>query len=340
LSAAESVRNILSQFNLNGIAKETIITIENRSADVSEACSGLNGIWTSWLFYFALSWIENKKITVYWILNFVFLNLLIYSCNLFRIFILVLLETVFNLHDIAEIVHVPMGIAGFVFSCFICWYLFSYFPENKKETHEKVRMNELTGVKPEMHKYYLASFTLLSVLIPLTILPASARQQIHNFDFRWSLALPAIEIGLSEGEKSAFLKDGSAGRKYRFSKGEIYGTILLVSSRGWRGHHPPQLCTQANGFVIESSETRLIDSEFPVQFLSLKNTKTRSCFWFQSAELITQDHSSRVWAGLRNNTSEWIMVSVLFDNYQGGNDAPVTDFLKEVKSVISVYLQH
>jgi len=312
LYAAESVTSFLSWFNIGEVSKETIIMIENRSAEISSACSGLNGLWTSWLFFFTISWIENKKINFRWLLYFMFLNLLIYSFNLVRIITIVFVETVLDRPAIADIIHIPLGITGFLFSCIIIWFLLHY--------HLPVREYSIATVRecfPKKRIVYnhpaLFSAAVLFTFLSCTMFISKPTADLPQLNLQWPIDIIAHEIPITKAEYKAFERDNSFGKKFQFSLRKLTGTCLIVYTNNWRGHHPPDLCTQANGFSIAKSETRLISPNFPVTLLHLDNTSQMACYWFQSAGQVTHDHASRVWTDIKNGQHDWVMISILLD---------------------------
>ncbi|WP_028980548.1 exosortase O [Sporocytophaga myxococcoides] len=312
LFAAGSVTSFLSWFNISEVSKETIIMIENRSAEVSSACSGLNGLWTSWLFFFTISWIENKKINFRWLQYFMFLNLLIYSFNLIRIITIVFIETVLDRPVIAGIVHIPLGIAGFLFSCIITWFLLHYHLPSKEDSITAVRKS-LPKNRTIVNLPALFSAAVLFTLLSWTMLISKPATNLPQLELQWPADIIAQEIPITMAEYKAFERDNSSGKKFQFSLRKLTGTCLIVYTNNWRGHHPPDLCTQANGFSITKSETRLITPNFPVTLLSLDNTTQKACYWFQSSGQVTHDHASRVWTDIKNGEHDWVMISILLD---------------------------
>lgn len=311
LYAAESVATFLSWLNIGEVSKETIIMIENRSAEVSAACSGLNGLWTSWLFFFTISWIENKKINFRWLQYFIFLNLLIYSFNLVRIIALVFIETVLVRPELAEIVHVPLGITGFMFSCIIIWFVLHYHLPAKEQSIAIIR-EPLPGNK-EANLTTLFAASILFIALSCSMVVSKPVVDHPQLELQWPKSIIAQEIPIAKGEYKAFERDNSSGKKFQFSIKKLTGTCLIVYTNNWRGHHPPDLCTQANGFSIAKSETRLISPDFPVTLLHLENTSQMACYWFQSVQQVTHDHASRVWTDIKNGQHDWVMISILLD---------------------------
>jgi len=338
LHAAETVIKVLSLFDISGISKETIITIENRSAEVNTSCSGMNGLWTCWVFFLVLTWIEKRKTGLQWAVYFMLINLLIYGFNLFRICLLVTLETVLVWQDVANVIHIPLGLAGFVLSCLITWGLMILFW--KKETGKEVAVAENSSIAGlSRSQMVLTGILSASMLFTSFIFSEEIRKTVSDASvFQWP-DLPGFEeTGLSEGEKISFLKEGAYGRKFRFHHQGQQGSCLIVSGNGWRGHHPPDLCIQAAGFSIEKAETYLVKPDFPVQMLYLKDTPRKACYWFQSSGKITQDHASRVWDALKGGNQDWVMVSIIFDNTDNRLPASVQPVLLELQTAIQTQL--
>ena len=338
LHAAETVLNVLSLFDINALSKETIITIENRSAEVNTSCSGMNGLWTSWVFFLVITWIEKRKPGLQWAVYFILINLLIYGFNLFRICLLVVLETVLTWHDLANMIHIPLGLTGFVLSCLITWGSMILFW--KKETGEESIDTKSPSIeRPGRSKMVLTGILAVSMVFTSFAFPEEIRKPMNDTSGSECPSLAGFEeIALSKGETNSFLKEGAYGRKFRFHIQGQQGTCLLVSSSGWRGHHPPDLCIQASGFTIETTETRLVKADFPVQMVHLKDTSQKACYWFQSSGKITQDHASRVWDALKGGHQHWIMVSILFDNPDNQFPSSAEPILLDIQTSIQTQL--
>jgi hypothetical protein len=95
--------------------------------------------------------------------------------------------------------------------------------------------------------------------------------------------------------------------------------MLFVSSTSWRAQHRPERCFEVFGLSVEDSRTYLVSADFPLRMLSLQRGKGQAlysaAYWFQSAERVTDDYGTRVWADLAPERSSWVLVTVLLDGY-------------------------
>jgi len=339
LISAQWVMQGLQAFGIHGLSDATIITIENQSAEVSASCSGLNGLWTGWLFFFFISWLENYSKNIKWILAFILLNVLLLSFNTSRIFILVLLETVMQQHEAANTLHIPMGLIGFISSCILTWlFLKSNIAQQSSALSYTLPSPQVHQLKTQFSYSVVLQFMLISLLLPMDYLANAREPQVSAQASSMVIQLdPSISMNtceLTAGEKIIFKKEQSTCYKFRFTSGELSGSCLLVRSSDWHGHHPPDLCLQGNGFKIEKPETKMAEKDFPIHLLDLKDTEQTSCYWFQSPDFITQDHAERVWTEVRGAERNWIMVSILFDADPQQHNKDFKNILTQIRKAV------
>lgn len=312
MSMSETVANLLNQLNIENISAQTIITIENRAVQVDLTCSGLKGLWSACLFFFALTWLEKPKINWKWFLLLPLLFALVYLFNLSRVIILVLLDFVFLKPDLADFLHVPLGIIGFIITCVSLYFLILKLP---KSPDNSVKFTQFSQIKKRKNPRFQWIIIFIIACFSMAYTPHPRKepsQTMESLHFIFPEEIQTQKIPLTENECKYFKNENSLAEKYNFQFKEISGSILIVKSSTWRGHHPPEICLESNGFEIKKSETKLIQENFPVKFLHLKDNIS-GCYWFQSENEITEDFSARVWSELQGKSKNWFLYSIVFN---------------------------
>jgi hypothetical protein len=97
----------------------------------------------------------------------------------------------------------------------------------------------------------------------------------------------------------------------------LSGSMLFVFSRTWRAHHRPEACLEIYGLSVNRYFTVLAAPDFPVRALVLDSERekevTSAVYWLQSAEQVTDDYATRIWADLAPDQQPWVLVTLLFD---------------------------
>ncbi len=172
--SVELVEQILRQFNFKTIIKETIIVLENRASQVDLSCSGLKGLWAGLLFYFSITWVEKKRIDRRWFLLVIFYLVLIVTFNVIRIFILAVLELVFKQNSISQMVHVPLGITGFVLSSLIIWLIFKTVLKKQQKNSQPQRAISSKLSQKYIYLYILQYSKKISVSVMVLVIIINA----------------------------------------------------------------------------------------------------------------------------------------------------------------------
>ena len=90
---------------------------ENGVSQVDLPCSGVKSLWTGALFLIAATWIERRPLNLRWLGVAGIFGGLLLAANLARVAVLVLVGQVAGWPLAAEMIHVPLGVLGFVAAC-------------------------------------------------------------------------------------------------------------------------------------------------------------------------------------------------------------------------------
>ena len=319
---AQIVEWILHSWQISAISAGDVIVLETGVAYVDVPCSGLKSMWTGTLFLLAATWLEGRQIGLRWLVvglaNLGFLAI----ANIGRVLILTILTHVLHQSAWAEILHVPLGLSGFIMASLLTWGLLRWVPK----AGMKPRAEERLEVAP-IALNWRSLLGLAGLLLVLAIVPVpQSERAIAAMDLsrlQWAAPMQTQELSLNPQEQQFFADyPGVTTRKQQFQYGELTGTSVLVSSPTWQAHHAPELCLTAIGYKIAPVVQRLITPDVTARWLSLDDGKKSAVYWFQSATRTTDDFFSRFWDEVFRRESSWTMVSVVFDRAETP-DSPI-----------------
>jgi hypothetical protein len=119
--------------------------------------------------------------------------------------------------------------------------------------------------------------------------------------------------------------------------------MILIASTTWRAQHRPERCFEVYGLPLQYSRTHLVAADFPVRFVSLGHGDGDSLwsatYWFQSADQITDDYATRMWADLTPERQRWVLVTVLFDGARDPRSPGVQTFYLALRDAVAHNLE-
>lgn len=322
---ATVVRDGLRISGMASIGVDTILVLENSVAQIDLPCSGVKSLWAGFLFLIAATWVERRPINWRWGLGALALAGLLFAANLARVGILVVVGQVAGWQMMAEMLHIPLGVLGFVGACAAAVALLRLLPR-PFGARAGVR-GEVEGGRgedtPLSHPLWLSPCLVAAILaMAATYVPHSQvglTQPPPRWE--WPAGLVVNPTPLEPDEIGWLSRDGAeSAERWRFewraSEGQpISGTLTIVSSTAWRAHHSPERCLTLYGLSIDDSRTQLVDPAFPLRLVSLRSGQRSQlgAYWFQSATQTTDDYATRIWADLAPARQRWVMVSIVFD---------------------------
>ncbi|MCA9982214.1 MAG: archaeosortase/exosortase family protein, partial [Anaerolineales bacterium] len=135
LSTAALVRDGLQLAGVTSVGVDTILVFENGVSTVDLPCSGVQSLWTGLLFLLAATWVEQKRLGWRWLLTAVLFTGLLFLTNLVRVALLVTVGEVARWRVLAEMLHVPLGVLGFVLACAGALLLLRFFVPQTQPTN-------------------------------------------------------------------------------------------------------------------------------------------------------------------------------------------------------------
>lgn len=332
IASAALVGDLFAAANIGTFGVNTILVFENGVAHVDSPCSGVKSLWTGSMFLMLATWLEGKRLGWRWIVTAILLIALLFASNLIRIALLVLSGQVMGWHPLAEMLHVPLGVLGFVGACLLALALLrEWVPTHRAQpaTDDGLR---LTNAK---FTFILIAALLLLNLANKPYVRANASLAAPP-SWAFPAALDVTSHPLNAYQLDWLVNDGAdSAERFRFKHGELSGSMLFVLASNHHAHHFPENCFAGSGMKVTESRTVLVQGDFPIRWLTLTDLdgdQHSAAFWFQSAEKLTDDYAARIWDDLRFDRNEWVLVSTLFDGRVDVNSAETAAYLNDLRT--------
>ncbi len=342
LFTAQVVHALLQAQHVASLSAQTILVLENGVAHIDVPCSGIRSLWAGTILYLGATWIERRPINLRWALWGAILLALLLCANIVRVYVIVTLAVVHKAPQLAEVLHEPMGVLGFLFASAAAYMgcrggLYRTSAPSLVIEIEQPQDATPRWLGPAL-LCFLAALGTVHALRPLP--PATPRPL--------SLALPAAldpqPAELSTGEQGLFSRLDAQAQKWRFHYQGLSGSLIAVSTTSWRAQHPPELCLSAAGHRPFRIDTLAVEPGFPVRRLWLSHPQhgARSAmYFFQSRKRTTADFVTRVVGSLPlfGNERRWVMVSILFDQIVPDESEQAHALLRRIHGAIGASLQ-
>lgn len=326
---AHAVAQTLAEFHLSAASSHDIIVMENGIAQVDLPCSGMKSLWTGTVFLLGTTWLERRQLGFRWLLvaiaNLAFLIL----ANIARVLILVMIIEVWQQQQIADILHLPLGVVGFILASLATWVILQKVPKHSPQL-------PIFIANPKNQKSDLK--WLLTIVIVLGIVGQFQPLKLNQSQIT-SINLPSEitteNLTLSPAEANFFSNSANPlVQKLSFKSDQLSGSMLMVVSDTWQAHHPPELCFTGNGFKVDSMNSQLINDSINARWLSLQDGQLSAAYWFQSAETTTDDFVSRIWEHISHRDKTWVMVSILYDETENPDSLAIKNFSNNIYQTI------
>ncbi len=335
---AHAVADILSNLHFSAVSSHDIIIMENGIAQVDLPCSGMKSLWTGTLFLLGATWLEHRQLSFRWLLVAVANLLFLILANVVRVLTLVVIIEVWQQPQIAQILHFPLGIIGFIMASILTWIILQKVPHHIEKTSD---------IQKTRNYQQKSNFNwLLIVVIVLGIIGQIKPSQLSTNSLdaigkagAVAIALPqeiiTENLQLTQAEANFFGNPANSFvQKLRFKSHQLSGSMLIVASNSWRSHHPPELCFLGNGFKVDNMESQLISDSINARWLSLQDGELSATYWFQSDRETTDDFISRIWEHITHRNKTWVLISILFDESENPNSTEIQNFANTIYQTI------
>jgi exosortase O len=335
---AGMVQDGLRTIGIHSISIDTILVLENGVSQIDLPCSGVKSLWTGMLFLVAATWIERRPINTRWMGVAIVFIILLFSANLARVAVLVLVGQVAGWQLAAEMLHVPLGVLGFAAACTVAVGLLQLQrPMPKIAASESAAFDAVaTTVSPNENPFSTADLMpplarpawlapalalfLLALILVYVPRPQTGLAQPPP-DWFFPAEIVTEPLPLTPDEVEWMIRGGAeSADRHRFAWHGITGSMIFVPSTTWRAHHRPERCFEVQGLSIDDTRPHLIGADFPLRVVSLsrgdQQKRLAAVYWYQTVDRTTDDYATRIWADLALERERWILVSVLFDDVQ------------------------
>ncbi len=333
IATAAIVGDGLAAAGVASIGVDTILVFENGIAHVDLPCSGVQSLWTGALFLLAATWIERRPLNLRWLAAATGFGALLLAANLARVAILVTVGQVLNWRLLAEMLHVPLGVLGFAGACAAAVVLL------RRSGKPLAAGVPTTPSSPSR----LLAAGLVAVVAVMALLytprPQTGLSGTAAADWAFPAEMAVEPLPLKPDEVEWLTRDGAeAADRYRFTWQGHSGSMILITSRTWRAHHRPERCFEVYGLTLDGSQTLLISPTRPLKAVSLSDGQGQARFtagyWFQSADQITDDYATRIWADLAPRRQRWVLVSFIFDEPLDARDETLAGFYEGLAEAV------
>ncbi len=315
--SATLVRDLFAGLGYQSLGVDTILVFESGVAHIDIPCSGAKSLWTGAMFLTTATWLEQKRLDWRWLTTAIVMVILLFLSNLLRITLLVLSGQVLGMPLLAEMLHLPLGIIGFVATCLVALWLLRHWVPMAQRTRRP--SEQRVGISAETRPWQLGLGLLLGVLLlssfhqPYVRANPTIVTTSRSFPATFTTAVQPLE----QAQLDWLLADGAEqADRYRFDYATLSGSMMMVTASNWHAHHFPEGCFAGLGIETQATTTAFVSADFPVRWLTLSRADgsvTNAVYWFQSAEKITDDYASRIWDDLRFKRNQWVLVSAVFD---------------------------
>jgi len=343
---ARLVGSFVQFFGVPSVGIDTILVFENGISQVDLPCSGVKSLWTGALFLVSATWIEQRAMTIRWWLVALTMPILLFFANFVRVLLLVVIGEVGGFTLFAEMIHVPLGVLGFIIVCAIV--LLGLQLGKKTEGKAEAEVVERDSSSWRLWLSPVLVVGLGALILLYTPLPATGSAEVVQ-PWLFSNRLVTEPLPLKQDEAAWFIKDGAESvDRVRFtwhdeSGQEISGTMILVTSSTWRAHHNPERCFEVYGLTLNLSQTHLTAQQQPIRSVQLGHgtgkNQYAATYWFQSANQITDDYGVRIWADTKLDRQRWVLVSILFDEMHKLSEPTVETLVQELQQTVGKRLR-
>ncbi len=328
---AQLVRDGFAATGHTSLGVDTILVFESGIAKIDLPCSGVKSLWTGLLFLLSAAWIERHPLNIRWLLSGVLMVGLLFCANLLRVAALIGAGQVLNWPLLAEMLHVPLGVLGFIGACAGALAILR-LPRPARA---------LPALAPAHARPFWLAPALCALVLGLVLLytPRPVQGASVSSSWQYPAEMNTSPQPLTPGEIDWITSGGAdSADRQRFSMGDLSGSMILIRSHSWRGQHRPERCFEVYGLTVDNSYAQLVSSEFPLRVVKLSDRSSgrsyTAAYWFQSATQITDDYGTRMWADLDPQREEWVLVTVLFDQSVDPQAQATLGFLTSLREVI------
>lgn len=311
------------------VTAATVLSIDGAYAHVDLPCSGVRSLWSGAVVLLGAAVAWGRPVGARFATIAAGVAALLFAANTARVVIIVALTHLAGLPLLAEIVHVPLGVIGFLLALGVgLGLLHTWGGAAAHTTEAQTRW-------PAAAWGWALGLALATALqlwpaprsLPVALAPAP------------SFPDDLIALGADHEELAFAEQHGASVRKARFERAGHTGTVVAVASRSWLAHHVPEQCLTSDGWSLLTDHPARVGGG-PVRFARVERdgATATALWWYQSATLRTDDHTVRILDGLAHDTP-WVLVSVLVDGAAEPSDPAVHGLVDDLYASVAHTLE-
>jgi exosortase O len=332
IATAHLVQKVLAAFGVWVQSAEDIVILENGVAGIDLPCSGVKGLWVGALFFLVLTWLERRALGGRWLLAGLAVLTALVTANFLRVLLLVVIGFACRQPALAALVHLPLGVFGFVAACGVAVLALLRLPAHGQEQRASAATTRPLGFG------LLPLLALLLCLAGRSVPDDTRARAVGPAEMHLPQAWRITALPLEHEEAGLFTHHGvqQAG-KWRFQAGTAAGTLLVVVADSFRAHHAPEICLAGAGHRIDGVRRAALRLGRPLHIIDIDGHRATAATWFQSARTTTDSLMRRTLAELLDGEQRWALVSVLFDG-PTGLDASTRSLLEDLHAAVATSL--
>lgn len=322
VGTAHVVSVLLSQPDL---PSSTVLAIDGAFANVDLPCSGVRSLWSGLVVLLGASVAWQRPVSARFVGVAALTLAGLVLANTARVAVLVLLEHQLGWPLVAEVLHLPLGVLGFVLVLAGALSVVARDRSGRRGIHQ--------GGPVVRAPWLLALGWSVAVAwpapAPLSVDPGPALVMPHD--------VTPVPHRPAEGAFAA--RHGGRVVKGEVRREAVHGTVVWVSSRSWLAHHVPTWCLQSGGWQIsEEKPARVGNTPVRRAMAERDGRRATALWWFQAADDVTDDHTYRIARGLTDD-APWVLVSVLLDGSVDVHDPVVINLVDDLRAAARTSLE-
>ncbi len=336
---AHVVERVLSTAGVANVSAETVLVLESGLVYVDAPCSGLHSLRTGLVFFAGATWIERAALGAGWAARGLVFAALLVAANVVRVLVIVVVGPVAGLPRVAEIIHEPLGVLGFVAACAAAYAMLHFGRRAARATADAPAPR--APARADHGPVLVLGLAALTVVAALAHTPRPRRAVTAAPQLaRLAAALPQGEaIPLTEAETGLFARVGqTTAIKHRFTWRGHPGSVLAVHSTSWRAHHAPEICLAGAGHEVDALQTWTVAPDHALRVAAVDRGARTALYWYQSRTRTTADLLTRVLSDLAGDEDEWVMVSILVEGAWPVGDARTLALYDSIRASVAAAL--
>ena len=282
------VRDGLQAVGVTTVGMDTILMFENGVAQVDLPCSGVKSLWTGALFLIAVTWLDRRPLNLRWLLVGGLFAVILFLANLARVGVLIVVGEVMGWHLMAEMLHIPLGVLGFVIACGLGFMLLRWVGRQSgdvnnagcertgiglaQSTEQRAHLRSRNpNAKPSRPRWLGPVLAICLTALAMVYTPREAVGLTQpSLLWHFPAELQSEPMPLRPDEEVLLTRDGAdSADRLRFRWRGVSGSMILIPSTTWRAHHRPERCYEVYGLSIDKSQGHLVRAGLPIRTVAL-----------------------------------------------------------------------